>query len=157
MQRLVKTHDRLVFEDLNVIGMLSNHRLAQAISDVGWSEFARIVVYKQTWRGGEVVFADRWFPSSKMCAACGAVRRNLRLVDRVFTCECGYFADRDHNAAVNLARWAESHVVPESSPDRRAGGRVTNARGQFVAERHTRCVVGAEPVEAGTGVRAATT
>lgn len=76
---LVKTHDRLVLEDLNVTGMLANHRLARAISDCGWSELARMVAYKQTWRGGHVVFADRFFPSSKMCARCGAVTRELRL------------------------------------------------------------------------------
>ena len=66
---LVKTHDRLVIEDLNVAGMLRNHRLAQAISDAGWAEFARLLRYKQAWRGGTILVADRWFPSSKLCPA----------------------------------------------------------------------------------------
>jgi putative transposase len=101
---LVKTHDRLVIENLNVTGMLSNHRLARAISDAGWGEFARQLNYKQAWRGGGLVTADRWYPSSKLCPACGAINRNLTLTDRVFTCGCGHCADRDSNAAVNLAR-----------------------------------------------------
>ena len=62
---MVKTHDRLVIEDLNVSGMLANHRLARAISDAGWAEFACQLSYKQSWRCGELVVADRWFPSSK--------------------------------------------------------------------------------------------
>ena len=68
---LVKTHDRLVLEDLNVAGMLHNHRLARAISDAGWTEFARLLAYKQAWRGGQLVPADRWYPSSQLCPACG--------------------------------------------------------------------------------------
>ncbi len=63
---LVKTHDRLVLEDLNVTGMLANHRLARAISEAGWAEFARLLGYKQRWRGGTIVVADRWYPSSKL-------------------------------------------------------------------------------------------
>ena len=63
---LVKTHDRLVLEDLNVSGMLRNHQLAQAISDAGWAEFSRLVRYKQAWRHGELYVADRWYPSSKL-------------------------------------------------------------------------------------------
>jgi putative transposase len=71
---LVKTHDRLVIEDLNVSGMLANHRLAQAISDAGWAEFARLLRYKLAWRGGQLLAADRWYPSSRLCPACGANR-----------------------------------------------------------------------------------
>lgn len=98
---LVKTHDRLVVEDLNVTGMLANHRLAQAISDAGWAEFARILCYKQAWRGGQLARADRFFPSTKTCAACGSISTHMTLADRRFTCDCGFSADRDHNAAVN--------------------------------------------------------
>ncbi|MGF0318036.1 transposase [Nocardia fluminea] len=59
--RLVKTHDRLVIEDLNVAGMLGNRRLARAISDAGWADFARLLTYKQAWRSGTVATADRWY------------------------------------------------------------------------------------------------
>ena len=107
---------RLVIEDLNVSAMLSNHRLARAISDAGWAEFARILGYKQAWRGGQVVVADRWYPSSKLCPQCGVVRTDLTLADRVFTCGCGHSADRDRNAATNLARGARltttHHQIP---------------------------------------------
>ena len=66
---LVKTHDRLVIENLNVSGMLANHRLARAISDAGWAKFARLLGYKQAWRGGTLLVADRWYPSSRRCSA----------------------------------------------------------------------------------------
>ncbi len=152
---LVKTHDRLVIEDLNVTGMLRNHRLAQAISDAGWAKFARLLHYKQAWRGGEVVVADRWFPSSKLCPDCGAVRDDLALADRVFTCGCGYSADRDRNAATNLARWGQAHHDPHRSPDPQAGGRATNARRRDGADQHPTCAGETSPDDAGTDVHTA--
>lgn len=126
---LVKTHDRLVIENLNVAGMLTNHRLARAISDASWSEFARMLGYKQAGRGGQLVHADRWYPSTRLCPACGTVNTAMTLADRLFTCRCGHHADRDTNAAVNLARWGHTHHQElHRSPDPQAGGRVTNAR-----------------------------
>jgi putative transposase len=109
---LVKTHDRLVIENLNVSGMLTNHRLARAISDAGWALFARQLKYKQAWRGGELTIADRWFPSSRLCPVCGALNRDLTVADRVFKCSCGHYADRDTNAATNLAKWGHRHLDP---------------------------------------------
>ena len=152
--RLVKTHDRLVVEDLNVTGMLRNHRLAQAISDAGWAEFARQLRYKQAWRGGHFVTADCWFPSSKLCSACGAVRRDLTLADRVFACGCGHSADRDTNAAANLARWA-TRQDPHRSPDPQAGGRATNARRRDGADQHPTRAGETSPDDAGTDVQTA--
>jgi len=126
---LVKTHDRLVLEDLNVTGMLTNHHLAAAISDAAWGELARQICYKATWRGGTVLTADRWFPSSETCSTCGVVKQTLTLAERVFTCDaCGITLDRDLNAAVNLATWGEQHHT--QVPDPEARGRVTNARRQ---------------------------
>lgn len=122
---LVKTHDRLVLEDLNVAGMLRNHHLARAITDAGWAEFARLLHYKQAWHRGEIVAADRWYPSSQLCSNCGDRNTTLTLADRVFTCGNGHRLCRDLNAAVNLARWATDH---DRSPDPQAGGRATNAR-----------------------------
>ena len=121
--KLVKTHYRLVIENLNMSGMLANHRLAQAISDAGWAQFARQLGYKQAWRGGELVIADRWYPSSKLCPAYGAIRGDLTLADRMFTCTCGHSADRDRNAAVNLARWGQQHHLDPRTPKQR--GRAT--------------------------------
>ncbi|MEV6555328.1 RNA-guided endonuclease TnpB family protein [Nocardia sp. NPDC051756] len=124
---LVKTHDRLVLEDLNIAGMLRNRCLARAISDAGWAEFARMVTYKQAWRGGTVVLADRWYPSSQLCSHCGTRNSTLTLIDRVFRCECGHELDRDRNAAVNLAAWGEQHHLSQvREPEARAP--VTNVR-----------------------------
>jgi putative transposase len=152
---LVKTHDRLVIENLHVSGMLANHRLARAISDAGWAEFARLVKYKQVWRDGELVVADRWYPSSRLCPACGAVRADLMLADRVFTCGCGHSADRDANAAVNLARWGQAHHHPIRPPDPQAGGRATNARRRDGADPHPSCAGETSSVEAGADVHTA--
>ena len=138
---LVKTHDRLVIEDLNVSGMLANHRLARAISDAGWAEFARLLGYKQAWRRGTLAVADRWYPSSKLCAACGAICGDLTLADRVFTCSCGYSADRDTNAAVNLARWGQTPPSLTRTPDPQALGRAINARRRDGADPHPRVPV----------------
>jgi putative transposase len=113
---LVNTHDLLVIEDLNIAGMLANHHLAQAISDVGWAEFARLLKYKQAWRGGELLIADRWYPSTRLCPVCGAVNGAMTLTDRVFTCGCGHSAERDANAAVNLARWGQAHYAHHAIP-----------------------------------------
>ncbi len=147
---LVKTHDRLVIENLNVSGMLANHRLAQAISDAGWAQFARQLGYKQAWRGGELVIADRWYPSSKLCPAYGAIRGDLTLADRMFTCTCGHSADRDRNAAVNLARWGQQHHLDPRTPKQR--GRATLARRRDGADQHPTCAGETSPVEAGTDV-----
>lgn len=97
---------RIVLEDLNVKGMLSNRHLSKAISDVGFHELRRQIEYKADRLGIEVVIADRWFASSKTCSACGARRAALLLSERIFICyECGFLGDRDLNAAVNLSHW----------------------------------------------------
>jgi putative transposase len=128
--QLVKTHNRLVLEDLNVGGMLANHRLAAAISHAAWAELARQVTYKQAWRGGQALLADRWFASSKTCSACGHRRDALPLAERTFRCEaCGLVIDRDLNAAANLAAWARRRTsgTAHGAGDRQADGPVTNA------------------------------
>ena len=153
---LVKTHDRLVIEDLNVSGMLANHRLARAISDAGWAEFARILSYKQAWRAGELVVADRWYPSSRLCPQCASIRGDLTLSDRVFTCGCGHSADRDVNAAVNLARWAQAHHEPNPDPRTpKQRGRATNARRRDGADQHPSRAGETSPNDAGTDVHTA--
>ena len=107
--RLAKTKSVLVIENLNVSGMLKNHHLAQAIGDVGFSEFKRQLLYKANWYGSRVILADRWEPSSKRCSGCGWVDEDLTLSDRIFHCEqCGLVLDRDLNAAINLLQLAGS-------------------------------------------------
>jgi putative transposase len=99
----------IVIEDLNVTGMLANRNLSRAIADVGFFEFRRQLRYKAAMAGSRVLVADRWFPSTKLCSACGAKNGALTLSERIWTCgSCGTSHDRDVNAARNLARYAES-------------------------------------------------
>ena len=109
----------VVVEDLNVAGMLRNHRLARSIADAGFGEIRRQLSYKTSWRGGRLVVADRWFPSSKTCSSCRAVKLKLSLSTRIFRCQhCGLVLDRDLNAAINL-----KHQVAQS------GWETQNGRG----------------------------
>jgi putative transposase len=111
-------------ETLHVAGMLKNRCLAKAIADVGMAELHRQIAYKVAWAGGVVVQADRWYPSSKTCSACGAVKDELLLFERVFRCACGFEGDRDQNAAINLRNFAASSAVTACGEER-AGGRPT--------------------------------
>lgn len=153
---LVKSHDRIVIENLNVAAMLANHRLARAISDAGWAEFARMLTYKQAWRAGQLVEADRWYPSSQLCSICGDHRADLTLADRVFTCANGHSIDRDANAATNLARWGRTHQHQASTDPRtpKQRGRATKARRRDGAGQHPR-VGETSPKDVGTDVHAA--
>lgn len=142
--------------------MLANHRLARAISDASWAEFARQLHYKQGWRSGQVVEADRWYPSSRLCSTCADRRTDLSLAERVFTCSNGHRIDRDLNAAINLARWGQTHHDHHRPPDPQAGGtsrlrgrgRATNARRRYGSDQHPR-VGETSPVDAGTDVHTA--
>ena len=83
--------------------------LARAISDQGFAAAVRMLGYKTTWNGGQLIRAGRFYPSSKTCSACGAVKAKLALSERVFTCQsCGLVSDRDENAARNLLNLAAS-------------------------------------------------
>ena len=93
----------ICLEDLNVKGMIKNHNLAKAISDMGFYEFKRKIEYKATKFGNFLSIIDQWFPSSKMCSNCGNKKKDLKLSERVYHCQaCGYEADRDLNAAINI-------------------------------------------------------
>jgi len=93
----------VVMEDLNVVGMMQNGKLARAIADVGMGEFARQLAYKCAWNGTTLVKANRWFPSNKRCSRCSQVKLFLSLAERTYRCEvCGLEIDRDFNAALNL-------------------------------------------------------
>lgn len=102
----------VVVEDLNVAGMLKNRRLARRIADAGFGEIRRQLTYKGRRNGCRTVVASRWYPSSKTCSACGAVKAKLPLHVRVFACdECPLVMDRDENAARNLAALAADAVT----------------------------------------------
>jgi putative transposase len=104
----------IVLEDLNVSGMMQNRHLSLAISDLGLSELRRQIEYKAKTHGVKVIIASRWFPSSKLCSECGAIKENLTLADRTYICECGAIIDRDLNAARNLAAYG---LKAETRPD----------------------------------------
>jgi putative transposase len=109
---LTRRFHTIVIEDLNVHGMMANRHLARSIADMGFFEFRRQLEYKAAMRGGMVVVADRWFPSSKTCSVCGSVQEKLPLSIRQWTCpECGADHDRDVNAAINLKNMAVSSTV----------------------------------------------
>jgi putative transposase len=99
---LVRENQAVYVEDLNVAGMVRNHSLARSISDAGFGQFVRLLEEKAGRYGRTVHKIDRWFPSSKLCSACGAVVDSLPLSVRSWTCRCGAHHDRDHNAAINI-------------------------------------------------------
>jgi len=102
---IVKNHDIIVVEDLNVKGMMKNHKLAQAISDVSWGTFYTMLEYKSKWNDKEYVKIDRWFPSSKTCSTCGWIKQDLELKHREWTCDsCNETHDRDLNASKNILK-----------------------------------------------------
>jgi putative transposase len=101
--RLVREHDVIAVEDLNVSGMVRNRKLARVISDCGWGEFRSMLEYKCEQRGRTLAVVDRWYPSSKTCSACGHLLASLSLSTRHWACpSCGTRHDRDVNAAKNI-------------------------------------------------------
>jgi len=109
---LTRRFHTIGIENLNVKGMLGNRRLARAIADMGFYELRRQLEYKAAWRGGQVVVADRWYPSSKTCSACGHVLETLALGQRRWSCPgCAKTHDRDVNAAMNLRNLAASSTA----------------------------------------------
>ena len=96
---------RVVMETLNIKGMMKNRHLSKAIAEQCLYEFKRQIQYKCKKYGIEFVEADKWFPSSKTCSCCGAIKKDLKLKDRVYQCSCGLKIDRDLNASINLSRY----------------------------------------------------
>jgi len=138
---LARTKSVIGVESLNVAGLLKNHCLARQLADAGIGEFFRQLRYKTKWYGSNVVEADPFFPSTKRCSNCGAAKDGMPLSERIYKCgSCGFEADRDLNAALNLASvaasWAETlnacesgevhaarQVLPyEAGTERRLGG-----------------------------------
>ena len=100
---IVKTKPSYItIEDLNVKGMMKNRCLSKAVASQKFYEFRKRLKAKCDEKGIELRVADRFYPSSKTCHHCGSIRKNLKLSDRIYRCECGYVADRDLNAALNL-------------------------------------------------------
>ncbi|NMO51154.1 IS200/IS605 family element transposase accessory protein TnpB [Actinoplanes sp. TBRC 11911] len=135
--RLAREYGTVVVEDLNVTGMLANRRLARHIADAAFAVIRRQLAYKTGWNGGRLLVADRWYPSSKTCSGCGAVKTKLALHERTYVCEaCGLVCDRDRNAALNLAALAAEFNTAGSGPVAARGADCkTRLGGQVAAKR----------------------
>jgi IS605 OrfB family transposase len=149
---LASRYESVGAEDLNVAGMVRNHSLARVISDAGFGQARRMLAYKTTWNGGALVTAGRFYPSSKTCSGCGAVKAKLALSERTYACTaCGVVMDRDVNAARNLLKLAASgaesqnacggtvrpglagHVPVKQEPGTAPAGKTGTASGQPLA------------------------
>ena len=104
----------ICIEDLNVNGMMKNKHLSEAIQQQGFYEFRRQIEYKAKWNNIPVIIADRFFPSSKMCSCCGHVKKDLKLSDRIYKCECGNIINRDFQASLNLKKYGEDVLKRQS-------------------------------------------
>ena len=98
----------ICIEDLNVSGMMKNRHLSKAVQEQGFYEFRRQIEYKAKWNNIPVIIADRFFPSSKMCSCCGNIKKDLKLSDRIYKCECGNIINRDFQASLNLQKYGEN-------------------------------------------------
>ncbi len=100
----------ICIEDLNVKGMMKNRHLSKAIQQQSFGEFRRQIEYKSKWNNTKVIIADRFFPSSRLCSCCGKIKKDLKLSDRIYRCECGNVIDRDYQAAINLKQYGEMRI-----------------------------------------------
>ena len=103
-KELVEDYDLISIEDLNVKGMIKNHKLSKHIADASWGNFVNLLQYKCDWYGKELVKINRFYPSSKTCNCCGWINQELKLSDRKWTCKCGETHDRDINASKNILK-----------------------------------------------------
>jgi len=118
INQLLSENQTIVMEDLNVKGMLKNHKLAKSTQELSLNRFKTILRYKAEWYGREVIEVGRWFPSSKLCVACGYRNQELELKDRTWVCpECGVVHDRDLNAARNIRDEGIRIKIGLSSPE----------------------------------------
>lgn len=104
--KIISENQTICIEDLNIKGMMANHKLAGAIGDVGWSSFVTMLEYKAEWYGKNILRIGRFDPSSKTCSNCGNINKELTLKDREWTCSCGSVLNRDVNAAINIKNFA---------------------------------------------------
>ena len=115
---LINENKVICMEDLNVKGMVKNHKLAESIQQMNFGNFRRMLEYKSKWYGRNIVFVDRFYPSSKTCNHCGYINKKLKLSDRQWYCsDCGKVIDRDYNAACNIRDEGIRILVGLSSPE----------------------------------------
>ena len=104
----------ICIEDLNVNGMMKNKHLSKAVQKQKFYEFRRQIEYKAKWNNIPLIIADRFFPSSKMCSCCGHIKKDLKLSDRIYKCECGNIINRDFQASLNLKKYGENVLKQQS-------------------------------------------
>ena len=132
---LIKNHDSLAIEDLAVSNMVKNHKLAQSISDAGWSTFVTMLEYKAEWYGKNILKIGRFEPSSKLHANCGHINKDLKLSDREWICpKCGDVVSRDVNAAINIKSFALKNIL--SGTDRKNQGELSTMVEVLTLEAH---------------------
>lgn len=104
----------ICIEDLNVSGMMKNRHLSKAVQQQRFYELRTQIEYKSAWNNIPLIIADRFFPSSKLCGCCGNVKKDLKLSDRIYRCECGNVIDRDYQASLNLKMYGENVLKQQS-------------------------------------------
>ncbi len=136
--KLVSDSQAVIVENLHVKGMVRNHTLAKAISDVGWGTFINFLAYKLDRKGAKLVEIDRWFPSSKLCSNCYFIIDEMPLEIRQWTCpHCGTHHDRDGNAAINIRAEGIRMLKAEGSAVSAVGGEVRPKMGRKSHLRHS--------------------
>jgi putative transposase len=122
---LIKKYDTIILEDLNIKGMIKNHKLSKHISDASWSKFIELLIYKAEWNNKKIVKIDRFFPSSKTCNCCGYINQNLDLSVREWTCpSCKTKLDRDLNASINILKEGYK-IISSGTDDYRSRGEIS--------------------------------
>ena len=121
---LIKKYDLIVLEDLNIKGMVKNHKLSKHILDVSWGKFVTMLRYKSEWNDKKIVNIDRFFPSSKTCNCCGYINQNLKLNIREWVCpSCNTKLDRDLNASINILKEGNK-ILSSGTDDYRRGDEI---------------------------------
>jgi len=131
---LIKKYDVIVLEDLNVKGMVKNHKLSKHISDASWGKFVTMLTYKAEWNDKQIVKINRFFPSSKTCNCCGYINQNLTLDIREWTCpSCNTKLDRDLNASINILKEGNK-ILSSGTDDYRRGDEIRPATAGTIDE-----------------------
>lgn len=121
---LIKKYDIIILEDLNIKGMIKNHKLSKHIADASWSKFIEFLTYKAEWNDKTIVKIDRFFPSSKTCNCCGYINQNLKLDTREWACpSCSSKLDRDLNASINILKEGYK-LISSGTDDYRRGDKI---------------------------------
>ena len=109
--KIINENQVICLEDLQIKNMIKNRKLSKSIQDCSWSKFVRMLMYKGSWNGREVIKIGKFYPSSKTCSNCGSIHKELKLKDRKWTCnDCGFNHDRDLNAAKNILKQGLNNI-----------------------------------------------